>query len=37
MLGAFIFISEGRPLRTMQDKMVNPDREVLVACADFGG
>ena len=37
MLDAFIFISEGRPLRTMQDKIVNPDREVLVAYADFGG
>jgi hypothetical protein len=37
MLDAFIFITEGRPLRTMQDKIVNPDREVLVAYADFGG
>ena len=36
MLDALIFITEGRPLRTMQDKIVNPDREVLVAYADFG-
>ena len=37
MLDAFIFISEGRPLRTMQDQIVNLDREMLVAYADFGG
>lgn len=37
MLDTFIFICEGKPLRTIRDKMINPDGEVLVAHADFGG
>lgn len=37
MLDTFIFICEGKPLRTIRDKMINSDGEVLVAHADFGG
>ena len=37
MLDTFIFICEGQPLRTIRDKLINPESEVLVAYADFGG
>ena len=37
MLDTFIFICEGNPLRTIRDKLINPDVEVLVAYADVGG
>ena len=37
MLGTFIFICEGQPLRTIREKTINPNGEVLVAYADFGG
>lgn len=37
MLDTFVFISEGKTLRTIMDKRITPDVEVLVACADFGG
>jgi hypothetical protein len=37
MLDTFIFIREGQTLRTIRDKLINPEREVLVAYADFGG
>jgi hypothetical protein len=37
MLDTFVFICEGKPLRTIKNKMINPRKEVLVAYADFGG
>ena len=37
MLDTFIFICEGQTLRTISDKLINPESEVLVAYADFGG
>ena len=37
MLDTFILICEGQTLRTIRDKLINPDGEVLVAYADFGG
>jgi hypothetical protein len=37
MLDIFIFICEGQTLRTIRDKLINPESEVLVAYADFGG
>jgi hypothetical protein len=37
ILDTFIFICEGRPLRTIRDELINPNGEVLVGYADFGG
>jgi hypothetical protein len=37
MLDTFIFICEGQTLRTIRDKLINPESEVLVAYADLGG
>jgi hypothetical protein len=37
MLDTFIFICEGQTLRTIREKLVNPESEVLVAYADLGG
>lgn len=37
MLESFIFIYDGRPLRTIKDKVINPNGEVLVGYLDFGG
>lgn len=37
MLESFIFISEGKPLRTKRDEAINPQEEVLVGYMDFGG
>lgn len=37
MLDTFILIREGQTLRTIRDRLINPDGEVLVAYADFGG
>lgn len=33
----FFFICEGKPLRAIGEKSINPDREVLVAHKVFGG
>ena len=37
MLDIFILICEGQTLRTIKDKLINPESEVLVAYADLGG
>lgn len=37
MLDTFIFICEGQTLRTIRDKLIKPESEVLVAYADLGG
>lgn len=37
MLDTFIFICEGQTLRTIRNKLINPNGEVLVGYADFGG
>lgn len=36
-LDFLVFLCEGKPIATMVDKSVDPDSEVLVAYADFGG
>ncbi len=37
MLESFIFICDGRPLRTIKDKVINPNGKILVGYLDFGG
>ena len=36
-LNSLVFLCEGKPIATMAGKPVDPNSEVLVAYADFGG